>query len=177
MTDTKPGFTDNPDTQDIPVARLWSGGFFFIFGFLCPLFIPLVYRLDLPVIWQTTLAGFLALGIPELFMIIAVAILGKEGFNFVKKKLLSVFKPLAPPDTVSIGRYRFGLILFCIPLLMGWMLPYFDHLIPFYDQYELLINAGGDILLLISLFVLGGDFWDKVRGLFYHQAKIQFHNQ
>jgi hypothetical protein len=31
----------------------------------------------------------------------------------------------------------------------------------------------GDLLLISSLFVLGGDFWDKLRALFVHGAKVQ----
>ena len=33
---------------------------------------------------------------------------------------------------------------------------------------------GGDLLLLASLFVLGGDFWDKIRSLFIYDAKADF---
>jgi len=29
----------------------------------------------------------------------------------------------------------------------------------------------GDVLLLVSLVVLGGDFWDKLRSLFIHSAR------
>jgi len=29
-------------------------------------------------------------------------------------------------------------------------------------------------MLILSFFVLGGDFWDKVRALFLHDAKAQF---
>jgi hypothetical protein len=29
-------------------------------------------------------------------------------------------------------------------------------------------------VLLISLFVLGGDFWDKLRALFVHSARAVF---
>jgi hypothetical protein len=30
---------------------------------------------------------------------------------------------------------------------------------------------GGDVLLVSSLFVLGGEFWDKLRALFVHDAR------
>jgi hypothetical protein len=30
------------------------------------------------------------------------------------------------------------------------------------------------LLLLTSLFVLGGEFWDKLRSLFIYEAKAQF---
>ena len=32
----------------------------------------------------------------------------------------------------------------------------------------------GDIILLLSLFVLGGNFWDKLRALFIRDAKVVF---
>ena len=33
---------------------------------------------------------------------------------------------------------------------------------------------GGDILLVTSLFVLGGNFWDKIRSLFIYGAAVRF---
>ena len=32
----------------------------------------------------------------------------------------------------------------------------------------------GDIMLIASLFVLGGDFWDKLRSLFVYDARATF---
>jgi hypothetical protein len=32
----------------------------------------------------------------------------------------------------------------------------------------------GDILIITSLVVLGGDFWDKIRSLFIHDAEVNF---
>ncbi len=32
----------------------------------------------------------------------------------------------------------------------------------------------GDIVLITSLFVLGGDFWDKLRSMFIYGAKASF---
>jgi hypothetical protein len=34
------------------------------------------------------------------------------------------------------------------------------------------VNLGLDLITLTSLFVLGGDFWDKVRALFLHDARV-----
>jgi hypothetical protein len=36
------------------------------------------------------------------------------------------------------------------------------------------VNLGLDAITLASLFVLGGDFWDKVRALFLHDARAVF---
>ena len=39
---------------------------------------------------------------------------------------------------------------------------------------SLRFSLGIDLLLLASILVLGGDFWDKIRALFIHEAKAQF---
>jgi hypothetical protein len=63
--------------------------------------------------------------------------------------------------------------MFVIPFLIGWLLPYFTDLIDSYESFGFYVNVGGDILLVTSLFVLGGDFWDKIRALFVQDAKVQ----
>jgi hypothetical protein len=105
-------------------------------------------------------------------MIMAVGILGKPGFAFLKQRLYRMFKKIAPPDQVGIVRYRIGLVLFTLPILIGWLLPYFNHLLPEYEFYKQNINVTGDLIFVSSFFVLGGDFWDKIRGLFVHRAKM-----
>jgi hypothetical protein len=127
--------------------------------------------------WKTTLAGLLALGIPELFMIIAAAVAGKEGFKYIKNKIFGFLKKHGPPDTVSKTRYRIGLILFVIPIIAGWLIPYFSHLVPSYEENRMPINIIGDLLFVTSLLVLGGDFWDKLRSLFVYGAKAIFPNK
>ncbi len=32
----------------------------------------------------------------------------------------------------------------------------------------------GDVMFVASFFVLGGDFWDKIRSLFVREAVVQF---
>ena len=124
--------------------------------------------------WKATLSGLLALGIPELFMVIAAAVAGKEGFSYIKSKIFGLFKKYGPPDTVSKTRYKIGLVLFLIPILVGWMLPYITHLIPYYEENKYVINITSDIIFITSLFVLGGDFWDKLRALFVYSARAKF---
>jgi hypothetical protein len=50
-------------------------------------------------------------------------------------------------------------------------------LIPGYELHRFAVNLAGDALFISSLFVLGGDFWDKVRSLFIHGAKARFNEQ
>ena len=157
-----------------PKGKLVTAGIIFISGFLSPLLIPIVTSSDLSTGWKAALSGLLALGIPELFMMIAVAVAGKEGFNYIKSKVFGFLKKHAPADTVSKTRYRIGLVLFFIPIIVGWLLPYFTHLIPSYEENRNFISVVGDIVLITSLFVLGGDFWDKLRSLFIYGAKAIF---
>jgi hypothetical protein len=60
--------------------------------------------------------------------------------------------------------------MFVMPLLFGWLSPYLQGLFPQIDAHRNLLAITGDLLLVGSLFVLGGDFWDKVRSLFVHDA-------
>ena len=154
-----------------PKGRLIWGGIVFVSGFLSPLLIPLVIASDLTPGFKSLVSGLLALGIPELFMLIAVAILGKAGFSYLKSKIFSWFKKYGPPDTVSLTRYRIGLIFFLVPILLGFVLPYVWELVPFIKQNILIIVISGDVILLISLLILGGDFWDKLRSLFVYKSR------
>jgi hypothetical protein len=43
---------------------------------------------------------------------------------------------------------------------------YAPHLIPGYAEHRIALNLTTDFLFIASLFVLGGDFWEKFRALF-----------
>lgn len=160
-----------PPTAPPPGWRFRIGLTFFVLSFLSPLAIPLVTLLSLSLAWKATISGFLLVGVPEVLALLAVAFLGKAGFNYLKGKFFAVFKKYALPKEVSRGRYRLGLIMFIIPLLLGWVGAYVSHLIPAYVEHRFAVNFAGDLIWLSSLFVLGSDFWDKVRALFIYQAK------
>ncbi len=155
-------------------SRLLVGGGVFIFGWLCPLFVPLVLGSNLAGEWKTTLSGLLLLGIPELFTLAAVAILGKSGFEHLKGIFFVLLRRLAPPDAVSLGRYRVGLVMFLLPVVFAWISIYIPNLIPGFATYPMAFAVTGDVMFIASLLVLGGDFWDKIRSLFVHTAKARF---
>jgi len=146
-----------------------------VVGFLSPLLVPVVAASDLPTAWKTGLGGLLMVGIPELFMLAAVAIMGKAGFdaitNRVKRALGRFMAAHGPADRVSKRRYRMGLVMFTVPLGLAFIEPYFGHHLPAHEEARMVYVIGGDVLLISSLFVLGGDFWDKVRALFVYDAK------
>ena len=66
-----------PELQ-ISKTRLLVGGTVIVVGFMSPLLIPLVASTNWSVGLKSAISGLLALGIPEVFMVIGVAILGKD---------------------------------------------------------------------------------------------------
>lgn len=160
--------------QNISGNRLIIGTAVFIIGQLAPLLIPWVLSLNIGSGFKTAFTGVLMLGVPELAIMLAVIIMGKEGFAFLKSKIGRFMRQYGPPDTVSKTRYTLGLVMFIIPLFTGWLLPYFEQIISWYKTYHMWINISGDVLLIVSLFVLGGDFWEKLRSLFIYHQRIKF---
>jgi hypothetical protein len=173
-TDETPPGSSAP-AEAPPKGRLYLGVGVFLLGSVgAPLCIPLVTASGLPKAWRATLSGLLGIGIPELAMLAAVAILGKSGYAYVKSRVFAFIKRHGPPAHVSRARYRIGLAMFVAVLAYALVEPYAGRFIPGHTEHRLVFALAGDVLLLISLFVLGGDFWDKIRALFVHEAKAQF---
>ena len=151
--------------------RLRLGTIIFVVSFCTPALIPLVAGSNLDTEWKTVLSGLLAFGIPELGVIIAVAIMGKPGFEMIRNRLLARLKHFRPAESVSLTRYRIGLVMFCLPLLFGWLEPYVRG---FFIESELhwSWSLTLDLVFIASFFVLGGGFWEKIRTLFLHRESV-----
>jgi hypothetical protein len=154
--------------------RFRLGLIILVVGWLSPLCIPLITATELPTRWKTIISGALAVGIPEVFTVAAIAIMGKSGYNLIRERIFSFLKKHGPPDRVSLTRYRIGLVMFVLPIVFGWLEPYGAHLILGYETHRFVISLIGDVMFVASLFVLGGDFWDKIRALFSYNAKATF---
>jgi len=144
---------------------LWVGGFFL------PVFIPLVTALPLPVATKTALSGLLVLGLPQLLTVIAIALVGKSGFHYLKDSLFGAAKRFGPPVHVSRFRYRIGLVMMFLPLAVLLLEPYITLLVGHEHLPHWMYGAIGDTLFLSSFLVLGGEFWDKVKALFIYEAR------
>lgn len=159
--------------------RLIMGVAVFIAGWLLALaLVPLVNRSDLTTALKATINGVLLLGLPKLFLLLAIAIMGKPGFLYLKSLLGGHVRRLAPAATVSPLRYRIGLVLLLSMVVLSSIGDYVaTDVIALRQQHPQLIAMTGDALILISLFLLGGDFWDKLRSLFIREAKAVFPNE
>jgi hypothetical protein len=108
---------------------------------------------------------------PALSKVAAIAVMGKPGFEFLRAHLFEALHRLRPAQQVSRYRYRIGLILFLIPIVGGWLVARAPGLL---SNWSFLWSFVGDAVLIAALFVLGGDFWDKLRALFSYDAKVSF---
>ena len=174
MTEPAPTSTIK-ETDSRPAGwRFPVGVTIFVLGFGAPLAIPLVVASGLPAGWKTGISGALALGVPEIMMVVAAAVMGKAGFARLKVQFGRILKKYGPPERVSRVRYRVGLAMFTLPLLVAWLDPYLGHHLPGYGAHRLVWAITGDLVFVASFFVLGGEFWDKLRALFVHGARAVF---
>jgi hypothetical protein len=135
--------------------------------------IPVVTGLGLSTTMTASVSGALLVG-AEVLGVCAVAVMGKSGFAFIKNRVFGFLKQHGPPQKVSRARYNIGLVIFCVPFLFGWLSIYISKWVPGLLSNPLPSAIGGDILILAGLLILGGDFWDKIRSLFIHDAEVRF---
>jgi hypothetical protein len=126
--------------------------------------------------WSTaqiaTLSGAIFIG-SKVGLITAIAVMGKAGFNYTKLLVFGFVSKFGPAQQVSPARYRLGLVLFVVPFLMTWLAPYATGLARPIGIYGFLQNLALEALVLVGLYLLGGEFWDKVRALFRHRARVE----
>jgi hypothetical protein len=107
----------------------------------------------------------------KIILLLAIAVMGKAGFQELKAKL---FSNLTPPADVSPMRYRIGLVMLCLPFLQGLLETWASHIAPQIVANRMWVDILMDGMLIASFFVLGGNFWDKVRALFKVDARVVF---
>jgi hypothetical protein len=127
--------------------------------------------------WSTaqiaSLSGAIFIGV-KVGVIAAIAVMGRDGFNYLKLVIGGFLSRFAPPRQVGAGRYKLGLLLFLVPVLMTWIAPYVGNLLQPGSVYGFLQELSLEVLLLVGLFVLGGEFWEKLGALFRHRAQVEF---
>ncbi|WEZ84655.1 transporter suffix domain-containing protein [Rhizobium sp. 32-5/1] len=107
----------------------------------------------------------------KILLLLVIAVMGKSGFQQLKGKIFGVFK-LAPDTSVGSARYKLGLVMFCLPLITSWLEPYIDAVAPGLRPNIWQLQLLGDVMFLASFFVLGGNFWEKIRSLFIRTSRV-----
>ncbi len=101
-------------------------------------------------------------------MILGVALAGKEGLETFKSFFRKIFRRKGPSRPVGGGRHRFGVLLFLLgnalllavaylPAALDWQLAV---------RSRMILDLVGDVLIIVSFFVLGEQFWEKLKRLF-----------
>ncbi len=142
-------------------------------GYAALALIPVVAGTDMKLGVKTALTGLLAVA-PLLTKITAVAVMGKDGFKVLKAYISKFLGHLRPPEAVSRERYRLGLALFVLAIVFGSLLPYFPGFFVDWSANETFWSLVSDVVLVASLFMLGGEFWNKLAALFSYDAKVAF---
>jgi len=158
-----------------PTTRSWLGVGIFAFGWILALtLVPFVTNSDLATSIKATLTTLLVVVLPKVFLLASIAILGKPGFAYLKGVVWQFFRRIAPPPQVGKWRYRIGLVMFFLPVVTSMFFQYFQPVFEGGAEARPYYERAGDIVQIIALFVLGGDFWDKLRSLFVREAHAVF---
>ena len=172
--DSSPGAPASAALEPVQVGwRFYLGAAIFVAAFAAWLLVPAASAAG----WSASKLASLTGGIfiaNKLGLLAAIAVMGKPGFNHLKRLLMGVFRKIGPPQQVSRSRYLLGLILFMVPVLMTWIAPYAPTLLGTAGVYGFLESRALEVLLLVAFFLLGGEFWDKFSALFKHRAKVEF---
>jgi hypothetical protein len=151
-------------------TRLKLGVALLILGLVMPAGTLLVAVSDWPVAVKTLVSSILLFGF-EIMLVPAVALMGKDNFERIWSGAMRLLKELKPAGNVGKTRYTLGLYMLVGPTLYAWIASYAPSWLPEDYVMRVGVNLGLDLITLASLFVLGGDFWDKVRALFLHDAR------
>lgn len=153
--------------------RLKLGIVLLVIGLIMPAGVPLVVGTGWPAGVKTVVSGILMFA-PEVMAVAAAAIMGKENFERIVQRVKGSLKTLKPAGDISRIRHAISLILFLAPALFAWIASYIPSLMPPEYTPRVAVNLGADVLFVAGLFVLGGDFWDKLRALFIREARAVF---
>ncbi len=150
-----------------PRGRLVAGVTVFALGWIVTLaVVRLITTSSLP----SSLVPIVMFVAPKVGALAAIAIMGKPGFAYLKKVAFGYLKPTAD---VSPARHRVGIVMFVAAMLLGFLEPY-GFLLRDSAARGVRDALAIDLLLIASLFVLGGNFWDKIRALFIREATVDF---
>ena len=145
--------------------RFYAGVSALILSVLFPLSALLVPLLGLPSGEATLISGFLLAGAPEILILLAVALLGKENFDRIISCAKGAFFAAFFQKPASKLRYSIGLAIFILSILPLYLVGYAPSWMPT-GNAKLFLLAGADLACLVSVFVMGGEFWRKFRSLF-----------
>lgn len=139
---------------------------FIVLGIFSPLIGFAVPLLDLPSGTTTALVTFFMVGGPEIFLIAGAALAGKQAIETIKKEFFQF---------AGKTRYQFGLILFVTTVLVNWGFVYINLLedYAFDINTRLIVTLCIDVTTIISIFIMGPEFFEKLKRLATWEGQTQ----
>jgi hypothetical protein len=163
------------DTQaEILASGSWrfrAGIGIFVLAYAAWMLVPLAALTGASTTGIATLTGGIVVA-NKIMLLACVAVMGKAGFARLKALLLHHLRQLSPVNTVGPARHTIGLVMFCLPLISAMLEPYMDTIWPGLRPKMWEAQLLGDLMLVASFFVLGGDFWNKIQALFTRTASV-----
>jgi hypothetical protein len=165
-----------PGTQtEILAVDTWrfrAGIGIFILAYSAWLLVPLAALSGASAASLATLTGGIVVA-NKIILLAGIAVMGKPGFERLKALLLRRLRQFSPSGTVGPTRHAIGLVMFCLPLISSMIEPYMEAIWPGIRPKMWETQLLGDLMLIASFFVLGGDFWNKFRALFIRNARVE----
>lgn len=121
---------------------------------------------------KTTVSGIFFFA-PETLTLVGIAIMGKENYEHMLHLFTSFIRKIKPACNINPQRHKIGLALFFLPLIPTYIQAYHPQWLPDSTSLRVYVRIAVDVLFVASLFVLGGDFWDKLYALFVGEARAQ----
>ncbi len=166
--------TDTVVVNASPAAAGWRfklGILIFVTAFALWLLVPLAVAAGASSARVAAMTGAIFVA-NKVLVLACIAIMGKAGFQQLKSLVFGYAKGLGASGPIGPVRHVVGLVMFCLPLISAMLEPYVDSIWPGLRPNLWQAQALGDLMLVASFFVLGGDFWNKVRALFVRTATV-----
>lgn len=177
VTDNKPAEASAKDFTG--TWRYKIGLFMILVGNAVVIFAPIILPflgVSIGIIGAIVLCG-------EVFATGSIVILGKEGFKAIKNKISGVMKA---GYTAAVGktRHTIGITLFCLHAVSAYIIAAYAWIVfgrttpenPFPEVWGLSFEGQetmllwvffvGEITFLVSLYVLGAEWWGRFRNIF-----------
>ncbi|WP_295454844.1 transporter suffix domain-containing protein [uncultured Thiodictyon sp.] len=149
--------------------RTYAGMAALVLAFILPVFVIVIPFLGLSAKWSALLTTGLLVGGPELLTLVAVALLGKDALRYFTDKVKQALWGLVIETRVSKFQYYLGLSLSLASILPLYIYGYLPGLLP--EGGRIPILAAADLIFIASMFIMGGEFWEKVQRIFVWEGK------
>jgi hypothetical protein len=169
--------SENSASESTSKTRLYIGIIILVLALAMPIWGSiLVGLLGLPAGISAILVGLSIAGGPDLLLLLAAAVMGKDTLNLILGKIGQWFKrSFKLAENVSKKRYIFGLVLFWGSILIRWAIGFLRPVAMASNEkidWGLIILIAFEVFLVVSIFVLGANYWEKLGSLFRWNTRV-----